>query len=116
VFWKFAKDLGKRASPFKGECTMRIIKKESPSIRRKRHPARFADGEISHLEMVLMLVTQHNDYQSISGLGPKYWRRRVESIERTFDLVPTQKWRIDALLRLLKNQRSDDTVASEGQG
>jgi hypothetical protein len=66
-----------------------------------RLPARCADSEIRHLEVVIRHVTGAHDPSIPMYLPQSYWLGRLERIERTTCLIPPQQHRIKALRRLL---------------
>jgi hypothetical protein len=56
--------------------------------------ARFADGEINHLEKIL-----RSSYRDDIGVESQpYWRRRIEHLRAEPLLLPQQRARLDSLL------------------
>jgi len=63
--------------------------------------SRLADGELQHLGVVLAYLLENKEARFIRPLDFTYWRDRLESINRVYALVPTQRVRLAALRRQL---------------
>jgi len=81
---------------------MRVFTQRKPApVKVKARASRDADAELDHLAHVISYLAAEEINPSIHGMNQAYWRKRIEWVDTSFELIPIQKSRVDMLRRLL---------------
>jgi len=73
------------------------MSKATPAV--LRHTARDAELELTHLEAVFRSLGSSSVAPTV--LSPRYWRARVEELDRHYMLLVPQRARVEALRRTI---------------
>jgi hypothetical protein len=90
---------------------MSAVFAEGTNTKSNKHSARLADGQIDHLEGILVGALGTHVMTAVRSLDLDYWTARINVIAVQFDLVPSQRSRLAALLRLLAVRESATAAA-----
>lgn len=70
-------------------------------------PASLADTELAHVERMVHYVTRVQGAASPRGIDADYWKKRLRTLEATYDLVTTQRQRVATLFAMLERSKHD---------
>jgi hypothetical protein len=65
-------------------------------------PARLADAQIDHMERMVQYWTRAHAGLASRGIDHDYWKNRLRALGETYDLVASQRQRLDAMVAMLE--------------
>jgi hypothetical protein len=68
-------------------------------------PARLADAQIDHMERMVQYWTRAHAGLASRGIDHDYWKKRLRALGENYDLVASQRQRLDAMLAMLDAHR-----------
>jgi len=68
-------------------------------------PAGLADAQIDHMERMVQYWTRAHAGLASRGIDHDYWKKRLRALGETYDLVASQRQRLDAMLAMLEAHR-----------
>ncbi|WP_322060437.1 hypothetical protein [Paraburkholderia sp. J63] len=75
-------------------------------------PASLADTELDHVERMVQYVTRAQGASSPRGIDDDYWKKRLRTLEQTYDLVTAQRHRVAKLFEMLERGKPVPAAAA----